>query len=1380
MRTFVDFHYSKFHEAFPSFHPWSASLAPSSPLRLDPTPAHLDCYDHFFDTYTHAAEMEGDATVLDFFDANLATDLDPTALVPHDPFAFDTLCDAHHHLHCTFLSDDIFTDPPAPTPLAYNAAIMGRVDLYQPHPPSSFPVIFDTGASLAISPSKDDFAGTITPFDTPQRLGGMANGMNIEGVGIIKWSFRTTHGILTIHSRCYYVPDSKARLISPQRLFRKSEGVVGRFITAEDSCTLEFDNVGSLDIPYDSRSHLPIALGKNLAIDGGPQANICILNEANQNLTPSQRLLLTWHARFGHKNFQAIQRLFRQIPFLGDKFQSASRCEIPRCEVCEYSKAHRKPTKGHIHKSDERFNGHLKAGDLRPGASVSADHFESRIKGRTLTSFGRPTSDQYVGGCIFVDHMSGYIHVEHQVGFSSIETIRAKQNFEKLALDNGVLIDSYLTDNGIFKANAFVSHIRNQHQKLRFCGVNAHHKNAIAERAIRTVSDCARALLLHSSLRWKSGIDSSLWPLAVRYATHLYNHLPNERGIAPADLFTGSTVPRYKLKNYHVWGAPVYVLDPVLQGGKKLPRWQPKSRRGVFVGFSDAHSSDVPLVLNLQTGHISPQFHVVFDDAFSTVASLGEEEPVPPFWNEFDLDDYIHRIPLDKDASPQLEDHWLTPSERDAKQRATNRSMHIQSAMDRTVTSKSTTPTPSALPTDVPSAPTTSPSAIPSQTQVLSPSQSTEQVPAAPSNPPAPAPSNSPAPAPSSSPAPAPTAARRSSRPNKGVFTNRYVPASFLTAITNTSHSKYCQDLIYSAELHTDLDYNICNAPDPRAFLAKHKQTTNPDLPSYHEALTGPYSQEYEKAMITEITQLIKQNTWTSMPRSSVPLGPDSRRRPILKGTWAFKLKRHPDGTPYKFKARYCVRGDLQREGIDFFETYAPVVQWSTVRLLLTLVLANQWTTKQVDYTNAFAQAAIQEEVYIEPPRGFGRSDGKDMILKLNKSLYGLRQAPKTFFDKLKDGLLERGFIQSDHDPCLFLKDNMICVVYVDDTIIAGPDSDAIESLITDLGVAKDEHRHTFELRDEGEVGDFLGIRIGKMDNTSFHLSQTGLISKILKESNMENANSCKTPASPTPLHLDSEGEPFNESWDYASIVGMLMYLAGNSRPDIAYAVHQCARFTHCPRNSHAIGIKRIIRYLQGTKEKGLIMKPTPGLKVNCYVDADFAGLWKVENPQDPISVKSRSGHLIMFMDCPLLWTSKLQTQIALSTMEAEYIALSNSMRDLISIRAILKEIISTVKLPSSYQKETSIRTISKTFTPSLPQSTVYEDNEACLKFASMPKMTPRTKHIAIPYHFFRQKVKDLEIKVVSINTEHQLADQFTKGLSEDKFVQARKYLMGW
>ena len=156
----------------------------------------------------------------------------------------------------------------------------------------------------------------------------------------------------------------------------------------------------------------------------------------------------------------------------------------------------------------------------------------------------------------------------------------------------------------------------------------------------------------------------------------------------------------------------------------------------------------------------------------------------------------------------------------------------------------------------------------------------------------------------------------------------------------------------------------MCDVSDARAYLAKHK-APNPDMPSYHEALTGPHAKEYEQAMITEIKQLMAHRTWTSLPRNEVPLGPDNKPRPILKGTWAFKLKRLPDGTPLKFKARYCVRGDLQREGIDFFETYAPVVQWSTVRLLLTLVLANQWVTKQVHYTNAFAQATLNEEVYI-------------------------------------------------------------------------------------------------------------------------------------------------------------------------------------------------------------------------------------------------------------------------------------------------------------------------------------------------------------------------------------------------------------------------------
>ena len=180
----------------------------------------------------------------------------------------------------------------------------------------------------------------------------------------------------------------------------------------------------------------------------------------------------------------------------------------------------------------------------------------------------------------------------------------------------------------------------------------------------------------------------------------------------------------------------------------------------------------------------------------------------------------------------------------------------------------------------------------------------------------------------------------------------------------------------------------------------------------------------------------------------------------------------------------------------------------------------------------------------------------------------------QTFFDKISEGLIERGFVQLQIDKCLFMKNEMICVIYVDDTIIACPNAKEIENLIASLGIAKEEHRHSFELRDEGEVGDFLGIHIEKSGPKQFTLTQTGLINKVIKTVGMETCNPCVTPCTLTTLGKDEDGDPFDESWDFASVVGMLMYLATNSRPDIAYSVNQCARFTHAPKASHAAGVK--------------------------------------------------------------------------------------------------------------------------------------------------------------------------------------------------------------
>ena len=185
-------------------------------------------------------------------------------------------------------------------------------------------------------------------------------------------------------------------------------------------------------------------------------------------------------------------------------------------------------------------------------------------------------------------------------------------------------------------------------------------------------------------------------------------------------------------------------------------------------------------------------------------------------------------------------------------------------------------------------------------------------------------------------------------------------------------------------------------------------------------------------------------------------------------------------------------------------------------------------------------------------------------------------------------------------------------------------------------------------------------------------------------------------------------------------------------------------------------------------------------------MDSNFPGNYKTYPDQDPSSVKSHIGYVTLYQDCPVLWVSKMQTQNALSTMESEYIAISQSMCDLILLREILKEIMELVfnkptsKLKYSLNSKSFNDIIYDESESPLPKSKVYEDNVACLKFTRLPKITPRTKHIAIPYHWFRSKVEQLEISIEPISSEHQLADQFTKSLSIDKFLSARKRLMDW
>ena len=589
--------------------------------------------------------------------------------------------------------------------------------IFNTRPNHCRPIIFDTGASLAITPDKTDFDGPLTVPKGDLRLGGMANGLKIEGMGPVTGTFANgAAGDMVVRGMAYYVPKAPARLLSPQRLFDASIGMCGHYEGDQQSFRLHIQGSPTLVVKYDERNSLPIAyaiIGPVPTPIYNPQMNLSLLNDGNQNLTGAQKLLLHWHCRFGHLNFPSVRRLFRVVPFLSAKFAAASKCAIVdmRCEICEYAKAHRRPRRHATLTPNDVRDGALKANHLKPGAHVSVDHFESSLLGRTFDSYGKASSATYKGGCLFVDHCSGYLHVEHQLGFSAVETVRAKQAFEQLAMHHGVVVEAYFTDSGAFKANVFVQHIRSRAQHLRFCGANAHHKNGVAERAVQSVSkNISRALILHASAHWKNGIDSSLWPMApVTYAAHLYNHLPNAEGLCPADIFTGSTVPRHQIKDLHVWGCPIYVLDPQLQGGQKLPRWEPRSRRGVFMGFSNLHSREVPLFLKLETGSITPQHHVVFDDLFLTVSSVKRENEPPDNWDQLCLESTT-LIPIAEDAgNPDapgvgLNFEWLLPEDQDFVERATTRQDAIREHMD-VATSTSTTASnsvPSTAPTLAP------------------------------------------------------------------------------------------------------------------------------------------------------------------------------------------------------------------------------------------------------------------------------------------------------------------------------------------------------------------------------------------------------------------------------------------------------------------------------------------------------------------------------------------------------------------------------------------------------------------------------------------------------------------------------------------------------
>ncbi|KAL5785970.1 hypothetical protein ACOSQ2_008362 [Xanthoceras sorbifolium] len=493
---------------------------------------------------------------------------------------------------------------------------------------------------------------------------------------------------------------------------------------------------------------------------------------------------------------------------------------------------------------------------------------------------------------------------------------------------------------------------------------------------------------------------------------------------------------------------------------------------------------------------------------------------------------------------------------------------------------------------------------------------------------------------------------------------------------------------------------------------------------SYSEAAAHP---KWQEAMSSELQALQANGTWSLVP---LPAG----KSPI-GCKWVFKIKHRSDGSIERYKARLVAKGFTQLEGIDYQDTFSPTAKIISVRCLLALAASNGWSIHQLDVTNAFLHGDLSEEIYMSPPPGLRRQGEDNLVCRLHKSLYGLKQASRQWFAKFSEAICSAGYVQSRADYSLFTrkqgKSFTALLIYVDDILITGNDPNSI--------AATKEFLHSnFRIKELGNLKYFLGIEVSTSKNGIF-IFQRKYALEIITDAGLLGAAPIDTPMEKG-LKLSDKSDLLKDSSQYRRLVGRLIYLTV-SRPDRTYAVHVLSRFMHQPRKLHMEAALRVVRYLKGAPGKGLFFSSNSDFKLRAYCDSDWAGC--------PLTRRSTTGYCVFLGPSLISWRSKRQKTVSLSSAEAEYRAMTGVCCELTWLRYLLKD------LGLSHDE------------PAL----LYCDNKAALHIAANPVFHERTRHIEMDCHYIRDKIQDGSVITKYVNSVHQLADVLTKPLGKEFFV---------
>ncbi|KAJ9545765.1 hypothetical protein OSB04_025472 [Centaurea solstitialis] len=539
------------------------------------------------------------------------------------------------------------------------------------------------------------------------------------------------------------------------------------------------------------------------------------------------------------------------------------------------------------------------------------------------------------------------------------------------------------------------------------------------------------------------------------------------------------------------------------------------------------------------------------------------------------------------------------------------------------------------------------------------------------------------------------------------------------------------QDLRRSSRVRQEPDRYL-------GFLVSQDSGDLNEPTSYGEAVSGNESEQWQEAMKAEMQSMYDNQVWelTDLPQHCRAVG----------RKWVFKKKTDMDGNVHTFKARLVAKGFTQTHGIDYDETFSPVAMLKSIRILMAISAYFNYEIWQMDVKTAFLNGKLTEDVYMEQPEGFEDPKNPNKVCKLLKSIYGLKQASRSWNLHFDERIKEFGFAKSEFEPCVYTKFSgsivTFLVLYVDDILLIGNDVPTLQSVKSWLSKC-------FQMKDLGEAAYILGIKIYRnRSKRLIRLSQSTYIDKILKKFRMDESKKGFIPMqhgivlSKTQCPVSSQDQDKMKSVPYASAIGSIMYAMLCTRPDVAYSVSVTSRYQQNPGEPHWVAVKNILKYLRRTKDMFLVFGGSEDeISVNGYSDASFQ--------TDRDDFRSQSGYVFTLNRGAISWKSSKQDTIADSTTEAEYIAASDAATEAVWLRNFLSDlrVVASVSRPID----------------------IFCDNSGAVAQAKEPREHHKSRHVLRKYHLIREIIGRGDVRICKIPTEENVADPLTKPLARVK-----------